>query len=354
MKRIIALLLICTFFVFPVYSEEVSTFLRLKDMNDMFIQKMLLGGATAPELEAFLNDMDAVLYGFQEGVRIEDIDSFFITILLQTMQKEEHINVLIAFDLNFQEEMIYMLSEKKVPESMSYFKFIFFGDKVYVPAEPAPEDKPPEIFHPEIPDEPIIDEPVIEEPEITEPEIISPFSDVQYKEWYGKSIIELYNMGIVSGKNDGMFHPESYIKREEALKLVVEAFINMNAIPDSEYTPKNEGTWYYAYLVASDYYSLTGGIYDGDFMPDIYMTRQDFAAVAYRAALRADKKFPDLTSATDFYDINEFSFYAVDPVSKLQKAGIIKGVGDNKYAPANYVTRAEAAKIIYDILTICK
>ncbi len=353
MKRIIALLLICTFLVIPVHAEEVSTFYRLINVNDSFVQKMLLGGATAPELEAFLDDMDAVLDGFLESVRIEDIDSFFITILLQTMQEEEHINVLVAFDLNFQEEMLYMFSEKKVPESMSYFKFIFFGDKVFIPADPAPEEKPPEIFYPDI-DTPEEDTPVIQEPEIEEPEIISPFSDVPYKEWYGKSVTELYNMGIVSGKNDGLFHPESYIKREEALKLVVESFININAIPDSEYKLVNEGSWYYVYLVASEYYSLTGGVYEGDFTSDIYMTRQDFATVAYRAALRADKKFPILASATDFYDINDFSFYAVESVSKLQRAGIIKGVGDNKFAPVNYVTRAEAAKIIYDILTICK
>ena len=70
--------------------------------------------------------------------------------------------------------------------------------------------------------------------------------------------------------------------------------------------------------------------------------------------MRADVLFDKITAPTDFYDINEFSYYAVEPVTKLQQSGIIKGVGENKFAPMKNVTRAEAANIVYKILTFGK
>ena len=123
MKKIISLLLIFVISFIPVYSEEeFTTFDQLVKNDDVFIKKMILGGATLDEVEAFVNDMDVVVQGFQENIYMQDIDAFFITIFLQNIQKEEYINVLIAFDTMFQEEMLYILTEKKVPESMMYFK----------------------------------------------------------------------------------------------------------------------------------------------------------------------------------------------------------------------------------------
>jgi hypothetical protein len=34
----------------------------------------------------------------------------------------------------------------------------------------------------------------------------------------------------------------------------------------------------------------------------------------------------------------------------MQQAGIISGVGDNIFAPNNFSTRAESAKVIYELL----
>ncbi|HHW00656.1 MAG TPA: S-layer homology domain-containing protein, partial [Clostridiaceae bacterium] len=51
-----------------------------------------------------------------------------------------------------------------------------------------------------------------------------------------------------------------------------------------------------------------------------------------------------------FTDEAEISGYAKEAVAAIQKAGIIKGTGDGRFAPKNNATRAEAAVIIYRLL----
>ena len=51
-----------------------------------------------------------------------------------------------------------------------------------------------------------------------------------------------------------------------------------------------------------------------------------------------------------FADASEIAQYAKAPVSALNKAGIVKGVGNNKFNPNGSATRAEAAVIIYKVL----
>lgn len=349
MKRIISLLLIILILIVPVYAEtDLSTFEQLVENDDVFIKKMILGGATLDEVEAFVNDMDEVVYGFKENIFMQDMDAFFITIFLQNIQKEAYINVLMAFDSMFQEEMVYMFSEKKVPESMMYFKIYLFGDKVTAkPQEPETGDFP--VYSDPEGD---IEPPAVPETTPLPPEPETPFSDVAYSSWYSEAITELYNLKILVGRPDGLFYPDDYIKREEAIKLLVEAFLGNKIDYSQEFGQRAKGKWYHNHFATAEYYAVISGIFDEEeFKDNKYITRQDFASIAFRAAMRADVIFDRITASTDFYDINEFNYYAVEPVTKLQQAGIIKGVGENKFAPMNYVTRAEAANIVYEILT---
>ena len=162
----------------------------------------------------------------------------------------------------------------------------------------------------------------------------------------------LSHIGVINGRPDGLFYPQDYIKREEALKIVVESFLNYN-IDYESYGKSAEGTWYHKYLAIAEYFSIISGMYNEEnFSPNVYMTRQEFITLVYRAAIRSDVQFPNIYPATDFLDMNEFSFFAVEPVRELLQAGLINGVGDNKFAPANLITRAEVSKVIYKTLSL--
>ena len=67
---------------------------------------------------------------------------------------------------------------------------------------------------------------------------------------------------------------------------------------------------------------------------------------------------PDASEADDgeasFADNVEISDYAFDAIKALYNAGLVNGVGDNKFAPKVCIDRQSAAKLIYDAVMINK
>lgn len=53
-----------------------------------------------------------------------------------------------------------------------------------------------------------------------------------------------------------------------------------------------------------------------------------------------------------FSDDGEISGYAKEAVYTLKAKGIISGRGENEFAPKSGMTRAEAAKLIYQTINI--
>jgi hypothetical protein len=85
-----------------------------------------------------------------------------------------------------------------------------------------------------------------------------------------------------------------------------------------------------------------GGYEDGTFRPEAGITRQEFAKMVVLAAGLEPDAEPELA----FADTDEIAEWARGYVSAAVKAGIITGVGDNRFAPADPVTRAQAATMI--------
>ena len=57
-------------------------------------------------------------------------------------------------------------------------------------------------------------------------------------------------------------------------------------------------------------------------------------------------------SGNTFADDELISAYAKEAVSMLTEAGVINGVGDNKFDPKANATRAQAAKVIFGALKL--
>ena len=68
-----------------------------------------------------------------------------------------------------------------------------------------------------------------------------------------------------------------------------------------------------------------------------------------RAGETFDIQFAD-GEERNFNDYSSISNYARDAVDVLSKAGIINGDNSGCFNPANYATRAEAAKMIYGVI----
>ena len=178
------------------------------------------------------------------------------------------------------------------------------------------------------------------------------FADVDDNHWAKSYIEELYGMGILSRADDGKFRPEDGITREEFIKMLVLALgaepINQN----SGFTDTEDGAWYQPYLAAARKAGITDGRTDGSFGIGEPITREDISVMAYRGLCAAGKELNYTAQAADFADKSNIADYAADAVSAMRAAGIIDGMGENRFCPKEKSRRSQAAKIVCGLIKI--
>lgn len=173
------------------------------------------------------------------------------------------------------------------------------------------------------------------------------FDDIAQAKWAKTYIEALAAREIVNGVGNGCFEPNRSVTRAEFAKMLTEAFDLVDEKAETDFDDVSEDKWYYVY-VASAYQSGivkgTGGNY---FQPDALISREDMAVMAYRAINAAGTKLKSVIEAKSFGDMQAISDYALEAVTKMQKAGIIAGTCKGNFEPKAKATRAEAAKVIY-------
>lgn len=179
-----------------------------------------------------------------------------------------------------------------------------------------------------------------------------PFGDLDAHSWAKDDILYLYNKGIVSGVSGSRFAPENSVKREEFVKMLVEALdINISG-NYSGFFDSTQSAWYEKYLAAAKESGIVQGRADGSFGVGNTITRQDMAVMMLRA-LTAKNITPDTVNAAEgFSDSGDISSYANEAVSLMQQCGLINGMGDGTFAPHQNATRAQAAVIIRRVLGV--
>jgi hypothetical protein len=186
------------------------------------------------------------------------------------------------------------------------------GGGSYVPSKPSqPVVTPPVV--PTVPDVPEI-------PNIPNPTINV---DVPY----------------IAGYEDGSFLPQNNITRAEVATIISRLVPGYN--PEITYTNNfadvDQNMWYANYIGFASSKGIINGAY-GLYRPTDNITRAEFSAIIYRLLAETSvntSKFPDVTG----------TFFEKE-ISTLTKKGIISGYEDGLFRPNNFITRAEAVKMI--------
>lgn len=176
------------------------------------------------------------------------------------------------------------------------------------------------------------------------------FEDVPSGHWAQKSIMALYSKNIVSGVEKNLFKPNDYVTREQFVKMLVSA-VNIGISDDDEcaFADAEKGTWYYPYVAAAVKSGIVSGISETEFGIGSLITREQIAAMCFRALKLTGT---DSIAAEEFKDSADISEYAAEAVSEMRKLGIINGNENGEFLPKNYATRAEAAQIIFGIISM--
>ena len=181
-----------------------------------------------------------------------------------------------------------------------------------------------------------------EEPESKEKLV---FNDVPESHWVFEAVNYLRWKGIVVGDDYNSFYPDAEITRAQMCAMLTRAY-DISA-GECTFADVASDAWYYAPIAAA----YSAGLVEGDgenFRPNDKITRQDMAVLVYRFAKNSNKEFT--TSQLQFADEQEISDYAKEAVSAMTASGIINGMDNNRFAPAQTAARAQAAKLIYEAI----
>lgn len=175
------------------------------------------------------------------------------------------------------------------------------------------------------------------------------FPDLE-NHWSKEYVVSLAEDGVIGGYSDGTFRPDQTITRAELLKISLKAFedviLNLLGVTISEkentFWDISSNDWFYSYVTFAAYYNMVGGYEDGSFKPNKNVTRAEALKIIFLSTgLDLSLDAPEST----FSDVSNDAWYSYY-IMIGANAGIVGGYSDGTFRPNNYITRAEAAKIV--------
>lgn len=177
------------------------------------------------------------------------------------------------------------------------------------------------------------------------------FDDLDGVEWAREPICKLAEMGVLRGKEYRLFYPNDNITREEFVKMLTVAYKLNIENKTAKFTDVNADDWFMPYVAAALENGIVNGVSDDMFGTGQNITRQDLAVMAYNAALKNGVEF-NTEDVQKFSDDDKISDYAKTAVYALKSQDIVNGIDGKNFAPQDTATRAEAAKILYALISL--
>lgn len=173
------------------------------------------------------------------------------------------------------------------------------------------------------------------------------FVDLKGYEWAKDSIEDLYNSGIINGKDAGRYAPADNVTREEFVKLLVSVAKLYDRNAECKFSDTDKNEWYYGYIASAVSAGIVNGKEDNSFGVGEHITREDMATLAFRLVSKLNSDTNHESYELGFSDADEISNYAKNAVAYMQSIGVILGTGDNLFSPRQFTNRAQAAVVIY-------
>ncbi len=183
---------------------------------------------------------------------------------------------------------------------------------------------------------------------VVPPYVDKSFYDLAGYEWAKESIEALQGMNIISGTAPNAFSPERTVTREEFVKMLVLLAGKYNSSAAAAFGDVPASHWASSYIASAAAAGLVQGIDANNFGTGMEISRQD-ACVLLARAISYLEAFDD---GMEFTDSSLISDYAAEAVAFLSSLGIINGMDDGSFAPLSSMTRAQAAKVLYEIYKI--
>lgn len=209
------------------------------------------------------------------------------------------------------------------------------------PIEPTPDPVDPK------PDAPKPDDP--SQPDAPEKE--PAFADIA-GQWYESYVELVAEAGIIKGYDDGLFHGDNHVTREEFAAMLVRALGLTDNGEACAFTDIS-GRWSEESIRIAAQNGLVNGVDATTFAPDAEITRQEMITMIARALKATGLNVTGSDDLSGYADANEVSGWALSSVRTLVASGIISG-DNGKLNPTGTCTRSEAAAVFSRLLALLK
>jgi len=171
------------------------------------------------------------------------------------------------------------------------------------------------------------------------------FSDIG-SHWAKKWIEGAVKLGFVSGYEDGTFKPDRTLTRAEFSKLINNA-LHTEKKATLSFSDVKQKEWFYGEIQKSIASGFFSGYENNTFRPNNPIKREEVAKVVSSVITTGGVDGEGATLLSDYGTIQE---WAKTSVNSVYNKGYILGYPEGLYRPAKSLTRAEAVKIIYEII----
>jgi len=165
----------------------------------------------------------------------------------------------------------------------------------------------------------------------------------------------LVQKGVVEGVGNGQFAPQNSLTRAQISKIMVKALGYELKPYTGAFADVKATDWYATYVQTAVDNGLFTGYTDGTFKPEQTINRQEIAAVAVRAAIKAGKvndakvdKF--VMEKSNYSDKANVPQWAANEIAWLEAQGVFADIAKTSFEPVKTVNRGEAATIVYNTL----
>lgn len=215
----------------------------------------------------------------------------------------------------------------------------------------------------------------------------NPFEDVSEEDYFYESTMKMYAAGLLEGilLNDGTVYYSTGVKQlstatgpvlqrlsgqepfgvvslaqkqqrlnpeeKESRGNMVMYLCKAAKVEPASYTANSfadvtVGLPYYHHVLWANATGIVKGYGDGTFGPKNSITREQFCTIMLRYAKKYGVSLTASVAAAPFVDASSVSGYAKEAVTILQKAGIILGVGGNRFAPKDTIRRCDIFEML--------
>ena len=172
------------------------------------------------------------------------------------------------------------------------------------------------------------------------------FIDVPSGIWYEEAVNYAAAKGYLDGVGNNRFDPNGAVTRGQLCTILFAMEGKPTITGGKDFPDVKADKYYYDPIRWASSNDMVAGYTDGTFKPDVFVSRQQLAAVLYKYA--SYKKYDLSVSAniTTFADYSAISNYAITPMRWAVSHKVMSGTDRNTLLPQSAASRAQFAVML--------